>query len=103
MLYSMNIETFNEISQVVCIGLSCGRIVLIDRKDLELVSQYKWRAVRKFNTWYAYAHFNDNGRYTTIQMHRLIMNAPSNLQVDHRDLNGLNNTRSNLRLATQSE
>jgi hypothetical protein len=36
-------------------------------------------------------------------MHRLLMGSPTAMLVDHRDRNGLNNTRANLRLATHSE
>lgn len=36
-------------------------------------------------------------------MHRLIMNAPSKILVDHRDGDGLNNTRDNLRMATNGQ
>jgi hypothetical protein len=36
-------------------------------------------------------------------MHRLILNAPKGLEVDHKDFNGLNNTRENIRLCTRSE
>lgn len=36
-------------------------------------------------------------------VHRLILEAPKGVRVDHRDHNGLNNVRSNLRFATNSE
>ncbi|PKL44099.1 MAG: hypothetical protein CVV39_08420 [Planctomycetes bacterium HGW-Planctomycetes-1] len=36
-------------------------------------------------------------------MHRQIMNAPAGKIIDHKDRNGLNNTKSNLRLATIAE
>jgi hypothetical protein len=36
-------------------------------------------------------------------MHRVIMDAPKGITVDHRDGNGLNNRRSNMRFATQSQ
>lgn len=47
--------------------------------------------------WYAAA--SDKGTRKLIKMHRLILNAPHGTEVDHRDGNGLNNTRDNLRLA----
>lgn len=39
----------------------------------------------------------------SMKLHRLVMNAPADYQVDHVDRDRMNNTKSNLRLATCSE
>lgn len=44
-----------------------------------------------------------NGKQTTLRMHRLLINASEGMEVDHKDGNGLNNQKSNIRLATRSQ
>lgn len=57
------------------------------------------------NTGYAVHWHSDpqNGKRKALYMHRFLMDAPLNLQVDHIDRNRLNNTRENLRFATRSQ
>jgi hypothetical protein len=69
--------------------------MIIDIEDVDLVSKYKWSSKNR----YARAHYGN----TTIALHRLIINAPDNLYVDHIDRNTLNNKKSNLRLCTKTE
>jgi hypothetical protein len=71
--------------------------VVIDAADLPLVSQFTWY----YNPeGYAMTRKTIEGKRTTIWMHRLIMDANPGQKVDHRDGNGLNNQRANLRFAT---
>lgn len=78
------------------IPLTKNKIAVIDDEDWELVSRYKWHTMPVKNLFYA----NCSQR---ILMHRLILNPPKGLFVDHIDRNGLNNRRNNLRIATQSQ
>jgi len=85
------------------IALTRGRIALVDAGDYEFLSQYKWTAVLIGRKGYKYwsAQTKIGGR--SVFMHRLIMAAPNDLQVDHKNQNTLDNQRSNLRLCTNSQ
>ena len=74
--------------------------VLIDTEDLEKVksiSKY-WKARRDVDRYYIYTW--DKGM---ISLHRLIMNTPKELVVDHINHNPSDNRKSNLRNVTQYE
>lgn len=54
-------------------------------------------------TVYAMSGYRVPGNYKkfrTVMMHRIIMNAAPGIEVDHRDGNGLDNRKENLRLVT---
>lgn len=75
---------------------------IVDDEDFERVNQYRWCV--SFNgargKYYAIRTIRINGKRKTVFMHRFIMSAPDNMEVDHRDSNGLLNTRDNLRICT---
>jgi hypothetical protein len=80
--------------------------ILIDDEDYGLVSQYNWFIYacsvkgKRARTMYAVAHIK--GR--TVRMHRLILKViDRKVIVDHKDHNGLNNQKSNLRIATSQQ
>jgi hypothetical protein len=85
------------------IKLTQGYYAIVDDVDYEWLSQYKWYIVKNAHTNYAISWFKINGIKKHILMHRLILNAPNGMQVDHKDHNGLNNTRENIRLCSNSE
>jgi hypothetical protein len=88
------------------IPLTQGQVALIDDEDFELVSQYKWYAQWSplSRSFYAVTNIRKpNGKYTHLQMHRLIMNARKGEQVDHIHHLTLDNRKSELRLCTPSQ
>lgn len=85
------------------IPLTQGKSALIDDEDLDLILHYRWYARKARKTWYAVSKSSDNGKESMVWMHRLIMNPPIGYEVDHADLDGLNNRRLNLRIATHAE
>lgn len=70
--------------------------ILFDDCDLELICSFKWRCVFEHSQWYA---VSSNG----IKMHRLLLDCPKNMVIDHINGNGLDNRRSNLRICTIGE
>lgn len=88
------------------INLTQGQVTLVDDKDFDWLNQWKWWALKnKDNTFYAVKHGSKiNGKYVAIRMHRLILGLTDpKVLGDHEDHNGLNNQRSNLRIASHTE
>ena len=87
------------------IELPCGDLLVqVWSIDVELVSGLNWSVKKRPHTNYAQAWNPLTKR--PVMMHRLILGEPPSDQkviVDHRDGNGLNNQRSNLRWVTKQE
>ncbi len=88
------------------IPLTHGKVALVDDQDYNWLSQFKWRAQKsgkRPDAFYAVRNITINKRRTTVQMHRQIMRPPKGLEIDHKNNNGLDNRRSNLRFCTRSQ
>jgi hypothetical protein len=86
------------------IPLTQGKVALVDDEDYEYLNQWRWYAQKDPNNFYAVRNsYGKKGKQTRIIMHRLIMDTPELLQVDHIDHNGLNNQKHNLRNCTRIE
>ncbi len=81
------------------IPLTQGKVALIDDEDWPLVAGFKWYAHRNRRTMYVE---HCDGRFN-VKLHRLITSAAPGVEVDHRNGDGLDNRRSNLRVATRSQ
>lgn len=93
------------------IPLTRGKVAIIDKEDLKRVGQWKWSALpanlKMRENFYAHRtvwHTESGKRIQrSISLHRLIMNFPRDLQVDHINGDGLDCRKVNLRLATRSQ
>jgi len=85
------------------IPLTRGFFAQVDDKDYDYLMRWKWHVLVKKQTNYASRHFWKEKKSSRMRMHRQILNAQNDLEVDHIDHNGLNNQRENLRICTRSQ
>ena len=85
--------------QSVMVPLSRGAIAIVCERDYEKVAPFTWHLHP--STKANYAATKVRGR--TMYMHQLIMPVKWPMTVDHRNGNGLDNRRENLRPATKRE
>lgn len=88
------------------IPLTRGFFALVSPEDFECVAAFKWQSwfrKSKPSEVYATRTFKKNGKHGRIWMHRFIVGAESGEFVDHRNGNGLDNRRGNLRRCTNQE
>jgi hypothetical protein len=86
------------------IPLGDGFFTIVDSNDYYRFNKLHW-SLRKYDRCiYAVRFINRPGQNTMISsLHREIMEQPKGLLVDHKNLNTLDNRRTNLRLATRSQ
>jgi len=87
------------------IPLTKGYVALVDDEDYPYLSQFKWCAkVEKYGYVSAVRKAKMvSGKSRLLYMHRVIMDAPLGIDVDHRDGCALNNQRFNLRVCSRME
>jgi len=86
------------------IYLDEGLWTIVDSGDYYRFARFKWCISGDKDKFYAIrGQMISQADSKIVQLHRLIMNAPDGLLVDHRNNDGLDNRRANLRLATHSQ
>lgn len=90
---------------VAYVTLTKGYVATIDANDAELVGQYNWIAMVRDQGVYARSAKTTDGKRVAIFLHRLVLGLPDGSPEtgDHRDGDGLNNRKRNLRIADQSQ
>lgn len=79
---------------------------LIDADDLPIIAALPgtWYAQRRDWTYYAALTLRIPGTpRQTIRLHRFLLGPPPDMEVDHINNDGLDNTRANLRVCTPEE
>jgi hypothetical protein len=79
-------------------------LTIVEPPDYYRLCNFKWTLNGNGIKFYAVRYVRVGpGKTKTIRLHREIMNPPAGLLVDHKNLDSLDNRRTNLRLATHSQ
>jgi hypothetical protein len=87
------------------IPLTQGKFALVNDEDYERVNKHRWCAAKQGNVFYAQRCITLNKIERMEKMHRFILRIPfgERREIDHKDGNGLNNTKENLRVSSRSQ
>jgi hypothetical protein len=79
-----------------------GSTVRVDGDDYLFLKRFSWSARRDKKTSYAYTNIFIGGKSRSVAMHRMITGM-RNCEVDHRNRDGLDNRKENLRFCTTQQ
>lgn len=85
------------------IPLTLGKITIVDAGDYEWLNSFAWQAMLSRGAWYASRLLWEDGKCKRIKMHQAILSTIDGSVPDHKNGNGLDNRRDNLRPATRSQ
>lgn len=85
------------------IPLTQGKVALVDDEDYPEVSRYRWYANRYGRRWYAVRNIGRYPHQQAVLLHRFLASPPEGMQVDHKNGDGLDCRRENIRVCTPAE
>lgn len=85
------------------ISLTQGKVAIVDDEDFDRLNAHKWYAHKNRGLYYAARHNVVGNKRGIIYMHREILGVLPGLEIDHKNGNGLDNRRVNLRICTHSD
>lgn len=78
-------------------------VALVDDEDYDYINQWNWYVYPQGRTFYAKRRIKIGNKFKELFMHRVILNVTNDRLVDHKDHNGLNNQRKNIRECNYTE
>lgn len=89
------IVEYDDYAEIVLYDKNCEEVnrALIDLDDVDKVNQYKWYM----------SHGYVRSATANTFLHRLVMNCPEEMVIDHINHNPLDNRKSNLRICTKQQ
>lgn len=100
--FNFSVDSALPLAGYKLIPLTQGKCAIVDTEDYEWLIQWKWCTQKSRGCFYAVRNDWYDKKSHTIKMHRSILKAPINQQIDHINHNGLDNRKSNLRIVSFS-
>jgi hypothetical protein len=87
------------------IPLTQGKFAIVDPEDYPRLAKFKWHLAKSPTSSYAvrWKRLNSKNARTRIWMHRQVIKIPGHMLCDHKNHDGLDNRKANLRPATISQ
>ena len=86
------------------IPLTMGMFAMVDDEDYDRLNKYRWHVSRKGITFYASRRTKgENGKRVNIKMHQEVIGKKVGFVPDHKNGNGLDNRRDNIRHVTSRQ
>lgn len=87
----------------VGVQLPRGLVAIVDRADADWVGEWNWHCSAARAQAHVLRRTTAGGAKTTIWLHRAVLQAPEDFQVDHINGNPLDNRKANLRACTPQQ
>lgn len=87
------------------IVLSKGIVAFVDDEDFESLNKFKWHTRKKGKMFYAIRNTSRAGNKMakTVWMHKELLKVPEDMDIEHKNRNGLDNQKNNLRQCTKAQ
>lgn len=81
------------------------KVALVDDEDYDRIRVYQWRYITSTpkHGGCVQSGYREKGKVVTLKLHRLILNPPKNMVIDHINGDVLDNQKSNLRICTSGD
>ena len=99
----MDKQASSVIGDIALVPVGRGRFAIVDKQDLDLVSNFSWSLHLNEGQSRRYAQSVNKAAKATIRLHQLIASPSPGEVVDHINGDGLDNRRANLRLCSMAE